>query len=134
MVHSYGKTGEYTIKFTVTQGRAEPLVTEKTIFAYEKFILLITDAAEEKSYIDTLVQSVRKDGIYINVIESYDATTAFMSEEALTAKLTEQEASLSSADFILVWRAKGSGIDALTRMSRERPPFRKSCKTRSLWW
>ena len=76
--------------------------------------------AEKKFYGKSPTFIGDKEGIYINLIESYDSTTAFMSEEALSKKLSDQVDLLSNADTIAIWTTRGSGINALTRLVRER--------------
>jgi len=119
VVHTYIKPGDYRVTLTVTQGR-ETASIEHDVFAYEKLIFLLTDVTDRKESIANLTESALEEGTYINLIESYDSTTAFMSEEALSKKLSDQVDLLSSADTIAIWTTRGSGINALTRLVRER--------------
>jgi hypothetical protein len=131
VVHSYTKAGNYMVRLTVTQNGQSSSVL-RDIFAYDKLILLLTDITERKDSIDNLVEKARAEGTYIQVIDSYDSTTAFMSEEALSKKLTDQVDMISSADTIATWTTRGSGISALTRLVRERPDIKDYLKDKTI--
>lgn len=119
VVHSYTEPGQYLITLTVTQdGESAAIATD--VFAYEKLILFLTDVTDSRERIEGLVSNAREEGTFINVIDSYDSTTAFMSEENLSDKLSDQVDVLSNADAVVIWTTRGSGINALTRLVRER--------------
>lgn len=124
-VHTYEQPGEYLVNLTVTQGEETSVITQE-IFAYQKLILFLTDIAERRESIDKLVEQAREEGTFINVIESYDSNTAFLSEESLSKKLAENDSVIGSADTIVVWTNRGSGINALTRLVRERVDISES--------
>jgi PKD repeat protein len=131
VVHTYEKSGEYEVVLTVSQGRQEETERRK-LFVYEKLSLLLTDVTEKKTAIAKLVADARSEGILINVIESFDSTTAFVSEEALTRKLKDQADVLNRVDSITIWTNRGSGINALTRFVREKPDVQKLLKEKSI--
>lgn len=120
VVHSFEEPGVYLVTLTVTQA-GESASIAHSIIAYDKLVLLLTDVTESQERISKLIEDSLKEGTYIKVIESYDSTTAFISEETLSKKLVDQEDVLSSADTIAVWTTRGSGINALTRLIREKP-------------
>ncbi len=124
VVHSFSEPGEYLVTLKVDQGTESSSIA-RDIFVYEKLILLLTDITEQKQSIDNLTKKARDEGTFIRVIESYESTTAFLSEENLTKKLADQVDVISNADTIAVWTNRGSGINALTRLVRERPTIQE---------
>ena len=130
-VHSYSKSGQYNVKLTVTQNKESSSVS-RDVFVYKKLIVLLTDVTERKASIELLTQKALEEGTYINVIDSYDSTTAFMSEETLSKKLSEQVSVLLRSDVITAWTTRGSGITALTRLVRERPEMQEYLKDKTI--
>ena len=131
VVHSYNKPGEYLVILTVTQ-KGESASITRSVFVYEKLILFLTDITERHESVDKLIQKALQEGTYVNVIESYDSTTAFMSEEALSKKLGDQVDMIGSADTIAIWTTRGSGINALTRLVRERSDIQDYLKDKTI--
>ena len=131
VVHSFVRPGEYLVTLSVTQlGETDSI--SRDVFVYEKLILFLTDITDRKESIENLSQKALEEGTYINVIESYDSTTAFMSEEALSKKLADQVNMISGADTITIWTTRGSGINALTRLVRERPEIQEFVKDKTI--
>ena len=131
VVHSYNNSGEYLVTLNVTQGDETASIT-RSVFAYEKLTLFLTDVTDRQESVEKLSEKAFKEGTYINVIESYDSTTAFMSEEALSKKLVDQVSMINNADTIAVWTTRGSGINALTRLVRERPDIQGLLKGKTI--
>lgn len=131
VVHSFKEPGEYLVTVKVTQG-SEIASIAQNIVAYEKLVLLLTDVTEEQERISKLSEDSLEDGTYIKVIESYASTTAFISEETLSKKLADQEGVLSSSDIIAVWTTRGSGINALTRLVREKPEVQEFLQDKTI--
>lgn len=115
VVHSYGFPGNYPVTLTISQGREKESIY-KDIFAYNKLIMMLTDVTEKQENITNFKSEAGEEGTYINVIESYDSTTAFMSEENLSNKLADQVSLINNSDSIVIWTTRGSGINALTRL------------------
>ena len=119
-VHTYSEPGEYNVKLTIKQGdKIAPIM--RSVFVYKKLVLLLTDVTEKRDNIAALREDAAQDGIYVSLIESYDSTTAFMSEESLSNKLSDQVSALNNADSIVIWTTRGSGINALTRLIQQAP-------------
>lgn len=118
VVHTYDSVGSFTVTLTMAQGDQEESVM-RDVFVYTKLILMLTDVTERKENIANLQAEAEKEGIYVFLVESYDSTTAFMSEEALAKKLADQVSILKNADSILIWTTRGSGINALTRLIQQ---------------
>ena len=116
IVHSYKKPGKYLVKLTVSQlnlsSDKKTTVREtnsitKEVFAYDKLMLFLTDVTDKKASIKKLSEKALTKGTYINIIESYNSTTAFMSEEALSKKLASQAKTINSANVIAIWTTRG---------------------------
>ncbi len=131
VVHFYEEAGEYPVTLTVTQGEESNSII-RSVFAYEKLILFLTDVTDRQESVEKLTEKAFEEGVYVNVIDSYDSNTAFMSEEALSKKLIEQVDMISSANTIAIWTTRGSGINALTRLVRERPDIQRFLKDKTI--
>lgn len=117
-VHTYAEAGSYTVTLTVTQGSQEASLA-KDVYAYNKLIFLLTDVTEREENIQNLKEDAAEEGTFVFVIESYEATTAFMSEETLYNQLNDNLSSFINADGVAVWTTRGSGINALTRLVQQ---------------
>ncbi|MBU0727381.1 PKD domain-containing protein [Patescibacteria group bacterium] len=120
VVHTYQTPGNYPVTLTIIQGREEESIM-KDVYAYTKLVLMLTDVTEKQENIANLKSEAEEEGTYVYLIESYDSTTAFMSEESLSKKLADQVSILNSANVIVSWTARGSGINALTRLVQQTP-------------
>lgn len=118
VMHSYKKTGKYKVTLTI-KDKKEILADEQDIFVYHKSILLLTDITEKKSQIDNLINFAQGEGVELNVVGSYDSASEFISEEALTKKLSENLNALSQSDEIMIWTGDNVGLNALTRFLEE---------------
>lgn len=118
VVHTYTASGSYTVNLTVTQG-AETVSVTKPVFAYNKLIILLSDVSDRKENIQNLKQDAAQEGTFVFIIDSYESTTAFMSEETLHSKLNDNLSALSNADGVAIWTTRGSGINALTRLVQQ---------------
>ncbi|MBN2087043.1 PKD domain-containing protein [Candidatus Peregrinibacteria bacterium] len=117
-VHTYSEPGNYLVTLTITQGEEVESV-QRDVFAYTKLILMLTDVTEMKDSIANFKAEAEEDGIYIFLLDSYESTTAFMSEESLSKKLSDQVSILNNADPIITWTSRGSGVNALTRLIQQ---------------
>lgn len=136
VVHTYSEPGSYTITLSVTHaGQTES--TTREVYAYNKLIFLLTDVTERKENIVNLKQDAAEEGTFVFVAQSYEATTAFMSEETLYSQINDNLSSLISADAIAIWTTRGSGINALTRLvqqdvEKKDSSIRESLKNKSV--
>lgn len=137
VVHSYSGPGAYTVTLTVRRGEQQ-VSTSKQVFAYNKLIFLLTDVTERQESILSLKSDAAEEGTFIFLIESYESTTAFMSEEALYNKLNDNLSTLVNADSIVIWTTRGSGVNALTRLVQQsiekgdEKGIREALKTKSI--
>ncbi len=118
VVHTYESTGNYTITLTVTQGLESASVSQE-IFVYNKLAILLTDATDWSKNIENLKKDAADQGTQLLVIESYEAGTAFASEDALYNQLNDNLSALNAADSISIWTTQGNGINALTRLIQQ---------------
>ena len=135
-VHTYDEPGNYLVTLTINQGRQKESV-QRDVYAYNKLILMLTDVGEMREAISNFRAEAEVDGTYIYLLESYDSTTAFMSEETLSKKLSDQVSILNNADSIVTWTSRGSGVNALTRLiqqslEEEQIKIRDSIKGKSI--
>ncbi len=115
VLHSYKEPGRYTVTLNIESGE-EVSETKTEIFAYKKLIVLITDIEAEKDQIEIINKNYAENrGVYLKIIESFGASTEFISEEVLAKKLTEQSATLQKANQIAVWTKENAGLNALAR-------------------
>lgn len=117
-VHTYDKPGSYLVTLSITQGRQKESI-QRDVYAYNKLILMLTDVGEMRDGIANFKSEAENDGIYIYMLDSYDSTTAFMSEETLSKKLSDQVSILNNTDSIVTWTDRGSGVNALTRLIQQ---------------
>lgn len=118
VVHTYANPGNYTVQLTITQGEKSQAVT-KEVFAYSKLVMLLTDAIEWQENILNLKNDAAQEGILMLVVDSYNSTTAFQSEESLYNQLNDNLSAALNADGIAVWTTRGSGMNALTRLAQQ---------------
>ena len=118
VVHTYKKSGNFTVTLKISLGDQTQTVT-RDVFVYNKLFLLLTDADQWQQNIENLKDEVAKEGIYLFVLDSYEATTAYMSEEALYAQLNDNLPALASADGIAVWTTRGNAMNVLVRLVQQ---------------
>lgn len=114
VLHSYNEPGKYSVSLTISDGENESIANFE-IFAYRKLIVLITDITEAEDRIEVIQNFAEKEGVYINLIDSFGSSTEFISEEILTKKLIEESESLMDSSQILVWTKENAGLNAISR-------------------
>ena len=117
-VHTYEIPGSYLVTLTVAQGGEKESI-QRDVYAYDKLVLMLTDVGEMKGDIYNFKAEAGKDGVFIYLLDSFESTTAFMSEETLSNKLSDRVSILHSADSIVTWTARGSGLNSLTRLIQQ---------------
>ncbi len=131
VIHSFENTGLYHVVLTMKQ-KDEEVVVDRDVFVYQKLMVLLTDVSDQKETIQELTTEAIDKGIYIKLIDSYDSTTAFVSEESLSKKIVEEKNILGSAESIIMWTTRGSGINSLTRLVQERPEIKEILNDKTL--
>lgn len=131
VVHSFKDTGSYQVTLKIKQKDTETILTHD-VFVYKKLMVLLTDMASQKETIQTLANEAKDKGIDIEIIESYDSTTTFVSEDVLAKKTVEEKDMLGNATNIIIWTTRSSGINALTRLVQERPEIKEILKGKTL--
>jgi PKD repeat protein len=131
VLHAYNEPGSYTITLTIGDGY-DTTEVQTEVFLYRKLIVLITDRTQVQERIQIIKDFSEKQGVYIELIESFGSSTEFISEEILTKKLTEQSSSLQKANQIIIWTKENAGLNALSRFiqsNQSRMPTNFSQKT-----
>ncbi len=118
VVHTYDDFGLYTVTLRVAQ-QDKIEYASKEILVFDKLVLLLTDAVESQEGVRNIKEDMVEEGTYLFIIDSYESTTAFTSEEALYAQLNDNVSVLNNADGIVVWSTRGSGVSALTRFVQQ---------------
>ncbi len=113
VLHAYTEQGPHTVTLTISDSLNEATATTE-VFLYRKLIVLITDQTAVKERIEILTDFAEKQGVYMKLIESFDSSTEFISEEILKKKLTEESTSIQKADQIIIWTKEIAGLNALS--------------------
>ncbi len=113
VLHAYTEQGPHTVTLTISDGLNESTTTTE-VFLYRKLIVLITDQTAVKERIEILTDFAEKQGVYMKLIESFDSSTEFISEEILKKKLTEESTSIQKANQIIIWTKEIAGLNALS--------------------
>ncbi|MFH1218644.1 MAG: PKD domain-containing protein, partial [Candidatus Peregrinibacteria bacterium] len=80
VLHVYKNPGRYTVTLKINDGYSSS-ETSMEVFAYRKLILLISDQTAVEDRLETLREFAEKQGVFIKLIESFGASTEFISEE-----------------------------------------------------
>lgn len=118
VTHTYKKTGNYHAILEITSQK-QTFRDETDIFIYKKSILLLTDQSEKKDQIESLKALAQNEGVEMNILESYDSASEFISEEALTKAMDENPEAVDRSDEIILWTHDNVGINTLSRFIRE---------------
>lgn len=132
VVHTFTKTGAYTVTVTMKQEDLES-TTQHEVFVYSKLMIFLLDSQEQVDTLSPLMKEALDSGVYIKQIDSFDSTsTAFMSEETLSQKVADSKSILGGAESITIWTEQSSGINALTRLVQSKPEMLDVLKDKTL--
>jgi len=118
VTHTYKQTGDYHVTLQINSEN-QTLKDQSDIFIYKKSILLLTDESEKKDQINDLTTLAQKEGVEMNILESYDSASEFISEEALTKAMDENQDAIERSDEIILWTHDNVGINTLNRFIKE---------------
>jgi len=118
VTHSYDKIGNYNVSLETVSNK-QIFKTNTQVFIYKKSILLLTDKTEKKDRIDDLGTIAKKEGVELNILESFDSASEFISEEALTKELQENPDVLNRSNDIILWTQGNVGLNTLARFIKE---------------
>lgn len=132
VVHTFTKTGGYTVTVTMRQRNLES-VAKHEVFSYSKLLVFLLDGKDQPDTLSSLSKEALDSGVYIKQINSFDSTsTAFMSEEILSQKVSDAKSILGGAESIIIWTEQSSGINALTRLVQSKPEMLDVLKDKTL--
>lgn len=118
VLHMYKNPGSYTVTLKIYNDNEESVV-KKDVFVYNKLILLLTDSSENIPLIDTIKSYAEKQGVFIKIIDSFGASTEFISEEIFTKKLLEATSDIQKSLQIVAWTKENAGLNAFSRVIQE---------------
>jgi PKD repeat protein len=118
VTHTYGKTGTYHAALQITSDK-QTLKDNADIFIYKKSILFLTDESDQTGQIQNLKLLAQNDGVEMNILESFDSASEFISEEALTKAMDENLDALQRSDEIILWTHDNVGLNTLNRFIQE---------------
>ncbi len=118
LTHTYKDTGTFHVNLDISSENQD-FKTETDIFIYKKSILMLTDQTDKKDQIENLKNVAQNEGVELNVLESFDSASEFISEEALTKSMDENPEALNRSDEIILWTNDNVGINTLNRFIKE---------------
>ncbi len=118
VAHTFNKTGTYRVRLEINADK-QTLKDDTDIFIYKKSILLLTDQSEKRSQIENLKIIGQNEGIEMNILESFDSASEFISEEALTKAMDENPEVLNRSDEIILWTNDNVGLNTLSRFIKD---------------
>ncbi|MFT7184159.1 MAG: PKD repeat protein [Oceanicoccus sp.] len=116
VVHTYAESGEYEVTLVVRDAGENQSTIIHDLLVYERSIALVTNVADKEEQIQSFVDSAREQDVLINLIETYDAQSEFLAEEALQKKVFENLDALDQANLILVWTEGSSGLTLFSQL------------------
>lgn len=118
VVHNYSTLGPKRVTLEVNDG-TQTLTTSKEIFVYTKIILFITDKTDLKDRVEGFNNYSRDRDVSLEIFESYESATEFISEEVLERELSESLDTLRKIDQIVVFSDGNVGLNALSRVKQK---------------
>lgn len=118
VTHSYDKIGNYTVTLEALSDK-QTFKANADIFIYKKSLLVLTDQTEKKDRIDNLSMVAKTEGVELNILESFDSASEFISEEALTKELQENPDVLNKSNEIILWTQGNVGLNTLARFIKD---------------
>jgi len=131
VLHAYKDPGRYTVSLTI-ENEKESTTVQKEVFVFKKLILLLTDSSEDRAQIEAMTSYAEKQGVFVEVIESFGSASEFISEEVLTKTLIESTSYIQKALQIVIWTKENAGMNAFSRFiqaSKDKNPINFSQKS-----
>lgn len=119
VVHSYAEPGDYEVTLLIRSENGEQANAVHNVFVYKNSLLLITDVFAQKERINSFVESSKNENIFVDIIENFDGSSNFLSEESLEREISENISSLKSVDTILIWTNESVGLTVLSQLQRD---------------
>ena len=118
VVHTYAQEGDFDITLQVSNTLGDELTLTTQIFVYKKFWVLVTDDVDERERIESLIVYARERGVYVSLIESFDSVSEFITEDALTKKLSESVEDIKAADELVIWTRGSLGLTLMSHFKQ----------------
>lgn len=118
VVHFYSEPGEYTVKAILELNGQPYLEEEISIFVYKQIYLFLTDQKKELEKINSLVEFAKQRGVFVELINTEESASGFVSEESFLAQLNEALPTLREVNQILIWTQGSTGLNALSRLGQ----------------
>lgn len=112
--HSYDQPGIYEVNLKIKNGQNTEEVS-KEIFVYLKQILIISDSKSLEKKLNFIEEYSSNEFVYINLIDSFNSATDFISQEILAKKLSLESKKIEESSDIIIWTEESAGINALIR-------------------
>jgi len=112
VAHQYQKTGKYTVKLTIKQGK-EKASSEKDIFVYNQKGILISDNIEE---ISEVVYQAAEKGIWLKEITYDKDESGFSAEDEFVRKIQENISFAKESDLIIFHTKSVIGLQSFAQL------------------
>jgi hypothetical protein len=116
VLHAYQQPGSYNVNLKIKIGE-RVIESSEEIFVHTKLLTLITDKKQVLDRITSFQEYAKSPGRWVDIqlIESFGSSTAFISEEVLTKKITTNAQTIKESTDIVVWTNENAGLNALSR-------------------
>ncbi|MDX9970989.1 MAG: PKD domain-containing protein [Candidatus Gracilibacteria bacterium] len=114
IAHTYESPGIYQISLKI-KNKSQSETIEKEIFVYNKQILLISDSKSLQGKLSFIEEYAKTENTFVNLIESFNSATDFISQEVLLKKFSLENEKITSSSDIIIWTGESAGINALNR-------------------
>jgi PKD repeat protein len=116
VVHSYAKTGEYTVHLLVRNERGLTAELDYPVFVYSRSFMLVTNVLKEGEKLTALVEAARSEDVYIEFLPIETSGSLFLEEEELRRQLLEHSDELEAAQDLVIYTYGSSGLTVLSQL------------------
>lgn len=119
--HAYALPGTYRLKLTVTvrYGDTTQISTDEIIVAVQdRLVVLIADHSINSSVIQQWQEYAQTQGVLLVPIQDTGVNQEYLTVQNLAQQMLNNEATIASADSIIVWTSGNIGLNAWLELSR----------------
>lgn len=131
IAHSYKTPGFYEINLKI-KNKTQSETVQKDIFVYNKQILIISDSKSLENKLSFIEEYAKNEFVYVNLIESFNSATDFISQEVLLKKFSLENEKINSSSDIIIWTQENAGINALNRHLQINPGQKENFQEKNL--